>query len=85
MEGSGNVWGAGWAPQGSSSHTLLSRWDGHAWTDEELPVDLTSTSAGSTVFDVEGVPGTRTVPAAGNAECESVTSVCGVLAVRGAD
>ncbi|MFJ9736645.1 hypothetical protein [Streptomyces sp. NPDC101166] len=83
VDGSGNVWVAGWAPQGSS-HTLLSRWDGHTWTDEELPADLTSTSAGSTVFDVEGVPGTRAVLAAGNAECESVTGVCGLLAARGA-
>ncbi|MER5978407.1 hypothetical protein ABT142_18070 [Streptomyces sp. NPDC001857] len=84
MDGSGNVWVAGWAPQGSS-HTLLSRWDGHARTDEELPADLTSTSAGSTVFDVEGAPGTRTVLTAGNAECESVTGVCGLPAVCGAD
>ncbi|MFC4504829.1 MULTISPECIES: hypothetical protein [Streptomyces] len=81
-DGSGGVWVAGWPPQGGS-HALLSRWDGTTWTDEELPAELTSTSMGSTVFDIEGIPGTRAVLAAGNAACESVTSACGLLASRG--
>ncbi|MEU5704902.1 hypothetical protein [Streptomyces aurantiacus] len=82
VDGSGRVWVAGWPPQGGS-HTLLSRWDGTTWTDEELPAELTSTSEGSTVFAIAGVPGTRAVLAAGNAACESVTGACGLLASRG--
>lgn len=81
-DGSGNVWVAGWRPHGSS-HSLLSRWDGTAWTEEELPAELTSTSEGSTVFDIEGIPGTRAVLAAGNAGCDSVTGACGLLVSRG--
>ncbi|MFI5875053.1 hypothetical protein ACIBAH_21840 [Streptomyces sp. NPDC051445] len=60
-DGSGNGWVAGWRPHGSS-HSLLSRWDGTPWTEEELPAELTSTSEGSTVFDIEGIPGIRAVP-----------------------
>jgi hypothetical protein len=82
VDASGNVWVAGWLPQGSA-HTVLSRWDGSTWTDEELPAELTSTSWGSTIFDIEGVPGTRAVLAAGNAACESATEACGLLVSRG--
>ncbi|MFL1899317.1 hypothetical protein ACJWDR_09490 [Streptomyces tauricus] len=81
-DGSGGVWVAGWHPRGSA-HTVFSRWDGATWTEEELPGELTSTSEGSTVFDIEGVPGTRAVLAAGNAACESPTGACGLLAARG--
>ncbi|MGI5195741.1 hypothetical protein ACQEVY_19175 [Streptomyces sp. CA-288835] len=81
-DGSGGVWVGGWAPQGSA-HTLLSRWNGTTWTDEELPAELTSTSGGSTVYGIAGIPGTRTVLASGTAECTSMTDVCGLLASRG--
>ncbi|WP_328492932.1 hypothetical protein OHS59_09460 [Streptomyces sp. NBC_00414] len=81
-DGSGGVWVAGWRPQGSA-HTVFSRWDGATWTDEELPAELTSTSEGSTVFDIEGVPGSRAVLAAGNAACDSPAGACGLLAWRG--
>ncbi|MEU9186949.1 hypothetical protein AB0D14_20845 [Streptomyces sp. NPDC048484] len=81
-DGAGGVWVAGWRPQGDS-HTVFSRWDGTTWTTEELPAEFTSTSEGSTAFDVEGVPGTRAVLAAGNAGCESPTGGCGLLASRG--
>ncbi|GAB2991171.1 hypothetical protein GCM10023080_066130 [Streptomyces pseudoechinosporeus] len=81
-DASGNVWVAGWLPQGGS-HSLLSRWDGTTWTDEELPAELTSTSWDSSVFGIEGIPGTRAVLAAGNAACESVTEACGLLVSRG--
>ncbi|MEU5346025.1 MULTISPECIES: hypothetical protein [unclassified Streptomyces] len=81
-DGSGGVWVAGWPPQGGG-HALFSRWDGTTWTDEELPAELTSTSWGSTVYAIEGVPGTRTVLAVGDAACESVTSACGLLLSRG--
>lgn len=46
-------------------------------------MELTSTSEGSTVFDIEGIPGTRAVLAAGNAGCDSVTGACGLLVSRG--
>ncbi|MGW0656487.1 hypothetical protein ACWD4T_48500 [Streptomyces umbrinus] len=81
-DGSGDVWVAGWQP-GGDSHTVFSRWDGTTWTEEELPEELTSTSAGSTVFAIKGVPGTSGVLAVGDAECASVTGVCGLLASRG--
>ncbi|MDX3522863.1 hypothetical protein [Streptomyces scabiei] len=82
VDASGNVWVAGWLP-GGSAHTVLSRWDGTAWTDEELPAELTTTSWGSTVFEIEGVPGTRAVLAAGTAGCESVMESCGLVVSRG--
>ncbi|MFD6287057.1 hypothetical protein [Streptomyces sp. NPDC060205] len=81
-DGAGGVWVAGWRPQGSA-HAVFSRWNGTIWTEEELPGELTSTSEGSTVFDIEGIPGTRAVLAAGNAACESLTGACGLLAARG--
>ncbi|WP_405623352.1 hypothetical protein [Streptomyces sp. NBC_00076] len=81
-DGSGGVWVAGWLPQGDS-HSRLSRWDGTTWTAEDLPAELTSTSWGSTIFDIEDIPGTRAVWAAGNAACDSVTESCGLLVSRG--
>ncbi|MFF0159998.1 hypothetical protein ACFYRY_21045 [Streptomyces sp. NPDC005263] len=81
-DGSGGVWVAGWPPHGGG-HTLLSRWDGTTWTDEELPAELTSTSVGSSILGIDGIPGTRAVLAAGNAACESVTGACGLLVSRG--
>ncbi|MFC9912706.1 hypothetical protein [Streptomyces sp. NPDC127197] len=80
-DGSGAVWVAGW-PVGNP-HTVLSRWNGTAWTEEQLPADLTSTSEGSSVFNLEGIPGTRAMLAAGNAACDSTTGACGLLASRG--
>ncbi|WP_234373836.1 hypothetical protein [Streptomyces scabiei] len=82
VDASGNVWVAGWLP-GGGPHTVFSRWDGTAWTGEELPAELTSTSWGSTVFDIEGVPGTRAVLAAGIAGCESAMDSCGLVVSRG--
>jgi hypothetical protein len=82
VDASGNVWVAGWLP-GGGPHTVFSRWDGTAWTGEELPEELTSTSWGSTVFDIEGVPGTRAVLATGIAGCESAMESCGLVVSRG--
>ncbi|MFI7498775.1 hypothetical protein ACIBVL_09675 [Streptomyces sp. NPDC049687] len=80
-DGSGSVW-IGGRPQGSD-HAVLSRWNGSAWAQEALPEELTSTSVGSTLVGIDGVPGTRTVLAAGDAGCESPTSACGLLLSRG--
>ncbi|MFI6935424.1 hypothetical protein [Streptomyces sp. NPDC050287] len=80
-DSSGAVWVAG-LPVGSA-HAVNSRWNGTTWTQEDLPADLTSTSVGSSVAAVDGVPGTRTVLAVGDAGCESPTGVCGLLLSRG--
>jgi len=83
VDGSGNVWTAGW-PVGSS-HAVLSRWDGASWTDEQLPEDITS-SAGSSILGIDGVPGTRGVLAAGDTACENTASgACGLVVSRGID
>lgn len=81
VDGSGKVWIAGW-PVGSS-HTVLSRWDGASWTDEQLPEDIT-TRAGSSILGIDGVPGTRGVLAAGDTACENTSSgACGLVVSRG--
>ncbi|GAA2389329.1 hypothetical protein [Streptomyces coeruleofuscus] len=79
-DGSGTVWVTGWPVGGS--HAVLSRWDGTSWTDEGLPEEI-SARVGSTLLDLDGVPGTRAVLAVGDVACESTTGGCGLVLSRG--
>ncbi|MFE9645062.1 hypothetical protein ACFYO0_13290 [Streptomyces sp. NPDC006365] len=78
-DGSGTVWIAGWPVGGS--HAVVSRWDGASWTEEGLPEEI-STTVGSSLLGIDGVPGTRAVLAAGNVACESTTGACGLVVSR---
>lgn len=78
-DGSGAVWIAGWPAGGS--HAVFSRWDGASWTEEGLPEEI-STTMGSSLLGVDGVPGSRAVLAAGNVACESTTGACGLVVSR---
>jgi hypothetical protein len=77
----GTVWATGW-PVGEP-HPVFSRWNGVSWVRESLPTELTSASWGSTVTDMNAVPGTRALVAVGNAACESVLGNCDMTAWRG--
>ncbi|WP_158880336.1 hypothetical protein [Amycolatopsis anabasis] len=84
VDGAGTVWVGGWP--GGQLRSALARWDGTAWTTEQLPPEVAEQGGEdgqNSILGLSKVPGTRGVLASGLVADNAMNKGWGLIVSRG--